>query len=292
MMNGLFLLNKALGLSSNRAMQQVKRLFGLKKIGHTGSLDPLASGMLPLCFGEATKFAQYLLNAEKTYEVSGYLGIQTTTGDVEGEIIEQKPVPHLTLFQLENILDAFRGTISQTPPMFSALKHQGQPLYRYALQGIDIERAAREVDILELELVSFETPVFTIRVKSSKGTYMRTLVEDIGRSIGCGAHVIKLHRLSTGGFDSSQMIGFAELEQFSLSEREACILPMDVMVQQFMRLDLDSQSSMLLMQGQVLRHLELTPSIYRVYDGHNHFFGLAEYIPQKGLVAKRLCVNV
>lgn len=291
MMNGLFLLDKALGLSSNRAMQQVKRLFGLKKIGHTGSLDPLASGMLPLCFGEATKFAQYLLNAEKTYEVSGHLGVQTTTGDVEGDIIVQKTVPHLTQLELENILEGFRGTIFQTPPMFSALKHQGQPLYRYALQGIDIERAARQVDILELELVLFESPVFSIRVRSSKGTYMRTLVEDIGLRIGCGAHVIKLDRLSTGGFESSQMIGFSELEQLPMSEREKYILPMDVMVQQFTRLDLDAQSTMLLKQGQIIGHLELIPSIYRVYDAQNHFFGLAEFISQKGLVAKRLCAT-
>lgn len=291
MMNGLFLLNKALGLSSNRAMQEIKRLFQLKKIGHTGSLDPLASGMLPLCFGEATKFAQYLLNAEKTYVVSGMLGIQTSTGDVEGDVLHRLTVPDLALNEFQIILDSFRGTILQIPPMYSALKHQGQPLYRYALQGVDIERPARHVDILELELIAFESPIFTIRVKSSKGTYMRTLVEDIGQRIGCGAHVVQLHRLSTAGFQSSQMIGFAELEVLSDVERQNHILPMDLMVQQFPRLDLDAEATLQLMQGQVLTHLELQPEIFRVYDGHHEFFGLAEYVKNKGLMAKRLCVN-
>lgn len=289
-MNGLFLLNKTLGLSSNRAMQQVKRFFNLKKIGHTGSLDPLASGMLPLCFGEATKFAQYLLNAEKTYEVSGILGIHTATGDVEGEVIQTKTVPDLSLSEFEKVLDNFRGTISQVPPMYSALKHQGQPLYRYALQGIDIERAARQVDILELELIAFESPIFTIRVKSSKGTYMRTLVEDIGKHLGCGAHVIKLHRVSTAGFQSSQMISFEELENLSTDNQLSYILPMDVMVQQFPRLDLDAQTSLKLMQGQVISDLEVLPEVYRVYSPFDQFFGLAEYVANKGLVAKRLCV--
>jgi tRNA pseudouridine55 synthase len=292
MMNGLLLLNKSLGHSSNRAMQQVKRLFGLKKIGHTGSLDPLASGMLPLCFGEATKFAQYLLDADKSYEVTGLLGIQTTTGDIEGDIVQESEVPSLDLAQLEEILNQFRGRIMQTPPMYSALKHQGQPLYRYALQGIDIERAAREVDINHLELLSFNSPYFTIRVSSSKGTYMRTLIEDIGQVIGCGAHVVKLHRLSTAGFQSHEMVSYEELEQMTEQQRVQKVLPMDVMVANFPKLSLDKAASLRLMQGQVLNEMALSPQTYRVYNEKDEFFGLADFLAGKGLVAKRLCLHV
>lgn len=289
MMNGLLLLNKDLGLSSNRAMQQVKRLFSLKKIGHTGSLDPLASGMLPLCFGEATKFAQYLLDADKSYEVSGVLGVQTTTGDVEGQIVTSKPVPRLSIQELDGLLNKFRGEILQIPPMYSALKHMGQPLYKYALQGISIPRNGRAVRISSLRLLSLRDNVFTIRVSCSKGTYMRTLVDDIGSLIGCGAHVVKLHRLTTSGFSSDQMNAFHELESMPASERLALVLPMDVMVSNFERLNLDLQISQRLLQGQVISGLSLRPATYRVYNHEAVFFGLAEYIEEKGLIAKRLC---
>jgi len=289
-MNGLLLLNKSLGHSSNRAMQQIKRLFGIKKIGHTGSLDPLASGMLPLCIGEATKFAQYLLDAEKTYVVSGLLGVQTTTGDVEGDVVAEASVPALSFEELNQILNAFRGEISQVPPMYSALKHQGQPLYRYALQGLEIERNARTVQILSLELLSFENSIFTIRVECSKGTYMRTLVEDVGKMIGCGAHVVKLHRLSTFGFQAEEMMSFEDLEALSETERLQHIRPMDVMVKDFPRLFLPADESLRLVQGQTLRFDASGPQIYRVYNANQQFFGLAEFVPGKGLIAKRLCV--
>ena len=243
-MNGLLLLNKALGHSSNRVMQEVKRLLGLKKIGHTGSLDPLATGMLPLCLGEATKFAQYLLDADKTYEVTGCLGIQTTTGDIEGQIIAQKTVPPLSQDDLLSVLWRFHGSISQTPPMFSALKHRGQPLYRYALQGIDIERPPRIVNIYRLELISYDNPLFTIRVSCSKGTYMRTLIEDIGHYLNCGAHVVGLHRLSSAGFKADDMLTFDDLAQLSSQERLKHILPMEVMVLNLPRLDLDKASTL------------------------------------------------
>jgi tRNA pseudouridine55 synthase len=289
-MNGLLLLNKSLGHSSNRAMQQIKRLFGIKKIGHTGSLDPLASGMLPLCIGEATKFAQYLLDSEKTYLVSGLLGVQTTTGDVEGEVVSTGVVPSLSFDELNDILHQFRGEISQVPPMYSALKHQGQPLYRYALQGVEIERNARTVQILDLQLLSFENAIFTIRVECSKGTYMRTLVEDIGKVLGCGAHVVKLHRLSTFGFQPDEMISFEDLEVLSESERLKYVLPMDVMVKDFPRLDLSAEESLRLVQGQTLKFDAKDAQIYRVYNANQQFFGLAEFVPGKGLIAKRLCV--
>jgi len=289
-MNGLLLLNKDIGQSSNRAMQQVKRLFNLKKIGHTGSLDPLASGMLPLCFGEATKFAQYLLDADKSYEVSGLLGVQTTTGDVEGQVITTKQVPNLSFQELDCLLDKFRGEILQTPPMYSALKHMGQPLYKYALQGISIPRKGRAVRISSLQLLSLHDNVFTIRVSCSKGTYMRTLVDDIGSLLGCGAHVVKLHRLTTAGFYPEQMHTFHDLESMPASARLEQVLPMDVMVSNFERLNFDLQTSQRLLQGQVIAGLSLQPATYRVYNHNAVFFGLAEYIEAKGLIAKRLCV--
>lgn len=289
-MNGLLLLNKSLGLSSNRAMQQIKRLFRSSKAGHTGSLDPLASGMLPICLGEATKFAQYLLDADKSYEVTGLLGIQTKTGDAEGEVLKQQAVPELTRNQLESLISEFQGKILQKPPMYSALKHQGQPLYRYALQGIDIEREAREIDISKIELIDVALPTFTIRVTCSKGSYMRTLIEDIGHRIGCGAHVIKLHRLSTAGFEPSEMISLEELEQLSEDERQKYVLPMDVMVQQFPVLVLEQQEATRIAQGQILKlQHEISVNTYRLYTGSHEFFGLADYTAEHKLIANRIC---
>ena len=287
-MNGLLLLDKALGLSSNRAMQEVKRLFGLKKIGHTGSLDPLASGMLPLCLGEATKFAQYLLDAEKEYEVEGCFGVQTSTGDREGEVIAQhssKPLEHAVLV---DAIFSFLGESEQIPPMYSALKHQGQPLYRYALQGIDIPRLARSINIAKIELLSYRHPYFCIRVRCTKGTYMRTLIEDIAKACGELAHVTKLHRVSTAGFLASEMISLEALKALSDEERQAKILPMDLMVAQFPKLSLNADDSLRLQQGQVVLRDDLSEDdIYRLY--HQEFIGLGQYKPEIGLVAKRMC---
>ncbi|NBX84459.1 MAG: tRNA pseudouridine(55) synthase TruB [Gammaproteobacteria bacterium] len=289
-MNGLFLLNKSLGLSSNRAMQQIKRLFKATKAGHTGSLDPLASGMLPICLGEATKFAQYLLDADKSYEVTGLLGVQTTTGDVEGDVLSQKEVPEITRETLESIIATFQGKIHQMPPMFSALKHQGQPLYRYALQGIDIQRESREVEISQIQLLDMEGPSFTIRVSCSKGTYMRTLVEDIGNRIGCGAHVTKLHRLSTAGFDASEMISLEELEKLLPEEQQKWILPMDVMVSQFPVMTLNEEETVRIAQGQILKLTQHYPeNTYRLYTEAHEFFGLADCTSEQKLIANRIC---
>jgi tRNA pseudouridine55 synthase len=289
-MNGLFLLNKSLGLSSNRAMQQIKRLFKAAKAGHTGSLDPLASGMLPICLGEATKFAQYLLDADKSYEVTGLLGVQTTTGDVEGDIVHQKAVPEITADELEKIIVSFQGKIQQTPPMYSALKYQGQPLYRYALQGIDIQRESREVEISKIELLDVNLPSFTIRVTCSKGTYMRTLVEDIGNQIGCGAHVTKLHRLSTAGFSAFEMISLEELEKLPTEAQQKWVLPMDVMVSQFPMMTLNDAEALRIAQGQILKLTKFYPeNTYRLYTGANEFFGLADCTSEQKLIANRIC---
>jgi tRNA pseudouridine55 synthase len=287
-MNGLLLLNKALGLSSNRAMQEVKRLFGLKKLGHTGSLDPLASGMLPLCLGEATKFAQYLLDAEKEYEVEGCFGVQTSTGDREGTVVAEQVSEVPDPLVLERFILAFKGDSEQVPPMYSALKYQGQPLYRYALQGIDIPRPARNIHISQIKLLSYQYPYFKIRVRCSKGTYMRTLIEDIAKACGQLAHVTKLHRTSTAGFLASEMISMEALLALNEDERRAKILPMDVMVGQFPELSLDANESLRLQQGQVVFRDDLSDQmVYRLY--HQEFIGLGAFKSDLGLVAKRMC---
>lgn len=199
--NGILLLDKPLHLTSNGALQRVKRLFGAKKAGHTGSLDPLATGMLPLCFGEATKLSQYLLESDKYYHVVAKFGEKTTTGDAEGEVIETRPTDHLTAEAIQQAVAKFVGVIEQIPPMFSALKFQGRPLYELARQGIEVERKPRQVTIHKLELaLPFEKggqggiSSCTISVHCTKGTYIRTLIEDIGEVLGCGAHVIGLRR--------------------------------------------------------------------------------------------------
>lgn len=288
MMNGVLLLNKALGLSSNRAMQQIKRLFKAKKAGHTGSLDPLASGMLPICLGEATKFSQYLLNADKTYEVEGRLGIQTASGDVEGEVLQQVELEPYSIDDLKAAIFSFLGDTHQVPPMYSALKFKGQPLYRYALQGIDVAREARLIQISSLELVSYEHPFFKIRVRCSKGTYMRTLIEDIAKKLQTYAHVTSLHRVATGGFIANQMISLQQLENLSEQERLSYLLPMDVMLEQFPVLNLSSDQQLKLQQGQSLTWIGLEDQqLYRLYAPQ--FIGLGQFHLNKGLVAKRMC---
>jgi tRNA pseudouridine55 synthase len=210
--NGILLLNKSIGLTSNAALQQVKHLLNAKKAGHTGSLDPLATGMLPICFGEATKFSQYLLESDKHYRVQVTLGIKTTTGDAEGQVVATKPV-QVTSENLAQVIKQFTGSIQQIPPMFSALKHQGTPLYELARKGIEVERKPRTVEIYRLSYDGLQENQFNLDVECSKGTYVRTLVEDIGEVLGCGAHVSGLHRVSVFPYQQATMYTFAELEQ-------------------------------------------------------------------------------
>jgi len=193
--DGIVLLDKPIGLSSNQALQRVRRLFRAARAGHTGALDPLATGMLPLCLGEATKFSQFLLDADKRYITCIQLGKGTTTGDREGDVLTDLPVPELTDEALESVLNRFRGEIEQIPPMYSALKHEGKPLYEYARQGIVIERKRRQVTIADLTLVSRTADTLTLDIRCSKGTYIRTVGEDIGEMLGCGAHLHSLHRV-------------------------------------------------------------------------------------------------
>ena len=225
--NGILLLDKPIGITSNAALQTVKRLYAAKKAGHTGSLDPLATGMLPICFGKATKISAQLLDADKTYQVTAQLGIKTATGDKEGEIIAEKPVATFTLSQMEKTLENFRGPIQQIPPMYSALKHQGQPLYKLARRGITIERLPRSVTIHQLDLINFADDVIELYVRCSKGTYIRTLIEDIGEALGCGAHVISLRRLTVAKFLEKNMITLDQVcnLQQQLEELDQYLLP-------------------------------------------------------------------
>lgn len=209
--NGIILLNKGLGLSSNHALQQVKRMFNAAKAGHTGALDPLATGMLPICLGEATKFSQFLLDTDKTYQVTAKLGVRTTTSDADGEVVETKPV-NVTETELFAASEQFKGPIKQVPSMFSALKHQGKPLYFYARQGIDIPREARDITIFSLSIDRFENDEVDMTVHSSKGTYIRSLVDDLGQLLGCGAYVSKLHRTQVTDYPVEQMMTMESLQ--------------------------------------------------------------------------------
>lgn len=209
--NGIILLNKGLGLSSNHALQQVKRMFNAAKAGHTGALDPLATGMLPICLGEATKFSQFLLDTDKTYQVTAKLGVRTTTSDADGEIVETKPV-NVSKQQLLDACEQFKGPIKQVPSMFSALKHQGKPLYFYARQGIDIPRPARDITIFSLSVDRFEKDEVDMTVHSSKGTYIRSLVDDLGQVLGCGAFVSKLHRTQVTDYPAENMMTMESLQ--------------------------------------------------------------------------------
>jgi tRNA pseudouridine55 synthase len=239
--DGIFLLNKSLDISSNQAMQKVRWAFGAAKAGHTGALDPLATGMLPICLGEATKFSQFLLDTDKTYQVTAKLGVRTTTSDAAGEVVDTKDVA-ITSDQLAQVCEQFRGPIKQVPSMFSALKHQGKPLYTYARQGIDIPREARDITIYSLVVERFEGDEVDMTVHCSKGTYIRSLVDDMGQVLGCGAYVSKLHRTQVTDYPSDKMLTFEQLDALVAKAKEdgaivadildPLLLPMDTAVKE------------------------------------------------------------
>ena len=256
--DGILLLDKPVGWSSNQALQRVKYLYRAQKAGHTGSLDPLATGMLPLCFGQATKLSSFMLDADKTYRVTGRLGMRTATGDAEGECIyEASPedVARVTTARLADVLNQFRGEIEQVPPMYSALKHAGQRLYTLARRGIEVERKARAVRIDTLTLRTVALPEFTLEVECSKGTYIRTLVEDIGEALGCGAYVVSLRRTVIHGFPDNELVTLDDLERLA-DDREALdqlLRPLDVALMHLPEVELDRDSSFYLCQGQAVR---------------------------------------
>ncbi|KTD72169.1 tRNA pseudouridine synthase B [Legionella tucsonensis] len=288
--NGVLLLNKSEGMTSNTALQKAKKLLGAPKAGHTGSLDPLATGMLPLCFGEATKVCQFLLDADKCYQTTGLLGIKTNTADATGEVITRTEAFNISEENLLRVLMKHTGHIKQTPSMFSALKHNGVPLYRLARKGINIERAAREILISNLQLNAFDGIQFSLTVTCSKGTYIRNLVEDIGDALGVGAHVTQLHRVYTSGLENMLMYSLDELESMSMSERVACLIPMDRAVDHLETVTLSDDEIVAIRQGRVVPNkvnVEITDCV-RLYDKKAQFIGLGERNIQGNIKAKRL----
>lgn len=249
LVDGVLLLDKPVGLSSNDALMKAKRVFNAKKAGHTGTLDPFATGLLPLCFGEATKFSQDLLEADKTYEATVHLGIMTTTGDTEGELIEQREVD-VTREQVEAALARFRGPIFQVPPMYSALKRDGKALYEYAREGITLEREARPVTIHALSLVEYTAPLLKILVTCSKGTYVRVLGEDIGAALGCGAHLNALRRVQVGALSTERMITLEDLQAHA--DPLSLLAPVDALLSSFPSVELTAELAKRFLNGQRL----------------------------------------
>lgn len=250
--NGVILLDKPGGLSSNDALQKVRRLFSAAKAGHTGTLDPMATGLLPVCFGEATKFSSRLLEADKTYLATLRLGITTRTGDAEGEILRTREVA-VTDAQVLAVCAGFVGAIEQIPPMYSALKYQGKALYEYARQGVEIERAARQVRIESLEVLRVEADSVDILVRCSKGTYVRTLAEDIGEQLGCGAHLTALRRTSTAGLLISDAFSLEEIAAVPEADRQAMLAPPDALLAHLPSVQLDSETKRLFLHGQTIK---------------------------------------
>lgn len=286
--DGVLLLDKPAGISSNQALQQAKRLFMAAKAGHTGSLDPFATGLLPLCFGEATKFSHYLLDADKSYIATLHLGATSTTGDTEGEITAGAPV-EVTAEAIEFVLQKFLGQISQVPPMYSALKHQGKALYEYARAGVEIERPAREVLIHKIGLREFAHPFLTIEVACSKGTYIRTLAEDIGKALGCGAYLTQLRRVETGGFDIAQAVTLEQLEAMSVDRRDALLLQADCLIADFPEVLLDEDSAFYVCRGQsVWLPGQRETGEVRLYGSNRRFLGLGEVTPDGKIAPRRL----
>jgi len=287
--SGVVLLDKPLGLSSNQAMQRVKHLYQAEKAGHTGSLDPLATGLLPICLGEATKFANFLLDADKSYLATVKLGITTTSADAEGEVIAQKPV-NVTLQQVESVLHQFIGDIEQTPPIYSALKVDGKPLYAYARAGQEVEIKSRYVSIHQIHLEHFEADELVFTVICSKGTYIRTLAQDIGAKLGCGAHLKGLRRLTSGTFDLQDALPLEVLSELSLAELDAKLLPIDIKIQHLPMLTLNSEQTDIIQHGQAIKpELDiLSNEFIRLYDISGEFIGLAQKQTDGKLHPKRL----
>lgn len=301
--NGVVLVNKHQGESSNRVLQQVKRLFNAQKAGHTGALDPLATGMLPICLGEATKFSQFLLDADKVYRVRARLGVRTDTSDADGEVVETRPV-EVSDAQLSAALELFRGPIMQVPSMFSALKHQGKPLYEYARKGIQVERPARPIQIYRLDLIAYEDEHVELEVHCSKGTYIRSLVDDLGQALGCGAHVVMLHRTGVADYPSEQMYSVAELselrgqavdndvvEAVDLSALDALLLPLDSPVAQLALVRVEAPAARAFLQGQpVSVDVQVPCTQVRVEDEQGVFLGVAEFREDQRAWPKRVVV--
>ncbi|MFY5250607.1 tRNA pseudouridine(55) synthase TruB [Acinetobacter baumannii] len=285
--SGVFLLNKPLGLSSNAALQKVRWLYRAQKAGHTGALDPLATGLLPICLGEATKFLHYLLDSTKRYQTTVRLGQTTTTGDVEGDILQERPIPVLSKELIEQTLEKFRGDIQQVPPMYSALKKEGKPLYELARKGIEIERETRPVTIYALELIEFTENSITLDVTCSKGTYIRVLGEDIGEVLGCGGHLTMLHRIQTGHFELIPSYTIEYLESLMEEQREALLLPVYAPIDHFLKIQVPEGREKYFCNGLESNIDHSAEAEVLVFSGER-CLGLAEITDKKRLVPKRI----
>ncbi len=287
----MLLLDKPIGYSSNQALQQVKHLLQAAKAGHTGTLDPLATGLLPLCFGEATKFAHYLTEADKVYEATLKLGVTTSTGDAEGQVLSEQAV-QVSADQFSAVCRQFLGEISQIPPMYSALKHEGKALYEYARAGVEIARNARSVSIHAISVLAFDQDVASIRVTCSKGTYIRTLAEDIGAKLGCGAHLIGLRRTATADYHIAQSMTLDDFVALSAEQQLAKLLPSDSAVAYLPAITLDADSAFYLSQGQAVWQSGLIPEgLIRLYNPQQVFLGLGERQSDGKIGPKRLIVQ-
>jgi tRNA pseudouridine55 synthase len=275
--DGVLLLDKPKGLSSNAVLQRAKRLFAAEKAGHTGTLDPLASGLLPLCFGDATKFAQAILDAAKEYMATVRFGIATSTGDAEGEIVGEKPVT-FSRGDLEATLPAFTGRVVQIPPRHAALKYQGRNYYDYARAGIDIPRAPREVEVHALEVLDWALPIVALRVSCSKGTYVRVLAEDLGAALGTCAHLAGLRRTRAGPFVLERAVTLEALERMEAADRDALLLPVDSPLVELPRLAVDAGSARALIQGREPQAHPAARGRFRCYDDHGRFLGVVDAV--------------
>lgn len=297
--DGILVLDKPAGMSSNHALQTAKRLYFAAKAGHTGSLDPMATGVLPLCFGEATKFSQYLLDADKAYESTFVLGATTTTADAEGEVLEERDASGLTEAGVAAALDTFRGEIEQVPPMYSAVKQGGQPLYKLARQGQEVERKARRVTLYQLELLAFRAgprAEADIRMRCSKGTYVRALADDLGKLLGCGAHVGALRRTQAGPFDLSQAVTLPALQALrdaeELAHMDSLLLPMDAAIEGLPRVCLGESAGFYMRQGQPVRVAQApADGLVRMTLENGEFLGIGEILDDGRVAPRRLIVT-
>ena len=290
--NGVLLLDKPLGFSSNQALQKVKWLYQAAKAGHTGTLDPLATGLLPICLGEATKFAQYVTDADKTYFATIKLGATTTTGDAEGDVLTTMAV-NVSKQQFEQACAQFTGEISQMPPMYSALKYEGKALYEYARAGVEIERKSRLINISNIILENFSVDIAQITVVCSKGTYIRTLAEDIGAALGCGAHLIGLRRTETAGYLFKNAVTIEQLEAMSSENRDALLMPVDSAIESLPVVTLNADAAFYIKQGQAVWQASKTPAgDLRLYDEQNQFLGLGHLQDDGKIAPKRLIKNI
>jgi tRNA pseudouridine55 synthase len=300
--NGIVLLDKPTGISSNHALQRVKRIFFANKAGHTGALDPLATGMLPVCLGEATKFSQFLLDSDKRYTVTATLGVRTTTSDSQGEVVEQQEVA-VTQQQLDKALDTFRGDIMQVPSMYSALKHKGQPLYKYAREGITVDREARPITVYEINQLRFEGNEVDLDIHVSKGTYIRTIIDDLGELLGCGAHVSMLRRTQVADYPAERMVTIEQLEALLEQEKreelprfqllDPLLLDMDTAVKNYPEVNISEEMGSYVLHGQPVQVFGAPDNtIVRITVGENHTFIGVGQMNDDGLIAPKRLANL